>query len=316
MKLKKEGRLKKNTSSQNTENQSASVESSIDNLRRQREKMASNPVMDQYRDKISKKLGRKEKLLTNLNTNKISDSDNDDDDAPSLSSSNIDDLNDGEDAEDEEDELEILEAVQRALEAKRKLTTVQEESKPRVVDEMEELAKQMEIEQKLNVQKDQTDSKFDDEKKDYRPKVEKTTSGIGGSWAEDESSKNEIYRPANGGWGYFPRPKDISKAYGGGRKIGADVETTYEDEIRKQRAIEETREKLKRYREKVGIEVQSEKDHADEIEEALAIGQRAMQRGVYGAAVSALEKVTKWCSTNSKVGGQVFLELVRYIFQL
>mmetsp|Transcript_3598 Transcript_3598/g.4065 ORF Transcript_3598/g.4065 Transcript_3598/m.4065 type:complete len:375 (+) Transcript_3598:2-1126(+) len=34
-----------------------------------------------------------------------------------------------------------------------------------------------------------------------------------------------------------------------------------------------------------------------------------MQRGVYDVAVSALEKVTKYCSTNSKLGGKVFLEL-------
>ena len=34
-----------------------------------------------------------------------------------------------------------------------------------------------------------------------------------------------------------------------------------------------------------------------------------LQRGIYGTAVSALEKVTKWCSTNSPVGGKVFLEL-------
>lgn len=35
----------------------------------------------------------------------------------------------------------------------------------------------------------------------------------------------------------------------------------------------------------------------------------SFQRGIYGTAVSALEKVTKWCSTNSPVGGKVFLEL-------
>lgn len=316
MKLKKEGRIKKNTSSQNTDdnNKPGSVEPSIEKLRRQREKMASNPVMDQYRDKISQKLGKKEKLLTNLSTKNISGSDDENDDGyndePSLPSSNVDDQIDNDNLEDDEDEMEILEAVERALAAKRKLETAVE-SKPRIVDEMEELVKQMETEQKLKSEQGQRESDKDGQRKNDRAKVEKTTSGVGGSWAEDESSKNEIYRPANGGWGYFPRPKDISKAYGGGRKIGADVKSTYEDELRKQRAIEETREKLKRYREKVGIEVQSEKDHADEIEEALAIGQRAMQRGVYGAAVSALEKVTKWCSTNSKVGGQVFLELVR-----
>ena len=40
--------------------------------------------------------------------------------------------------------------------------------------------------------------------------------------------------------------------------------------------------------------------------EALAIGQRAMQRGVYNVAVSAFEKITKYCSTDSKVEEQVF----------
>ena len=44
--------------------------------------------------------------------------------------------------------------------------------------------------------------------------------------------------------------------------------------------------------EKMGIEVQSEKDHADIIEEALEIAGRAMQRGSYSTGVSALEKVT------------------------
>jgi tetratricopeptide (TPR) repeat protein len=66
---------------------------------------------------------------------------------------------------------------------------------------------------------------------------------------------------------------------------------------------------LKDYRKKVGIDVPTEKEHAAEIDEALSIGQRAMQRGVYATAVSALEKVTQWCSTNSKVGSKVYLEL-------
>ena len=66
---------------------------------------------------------------------------------------------------------------------------------------------------------------------------------------------------------------------------------------------------LKDYRRKVGIDVPTEKEHAQEIEEALKIGQLAMQRGIYATAVSALEKVTQWCSTNSKVGSKVYLEL-------
>lgn len=132
------------------------------------------------------------------------------------------------------------------------------------------------------------------------------TSGVGGRWSNNETSAQEdFYKPKTGSWGAFPRPRDISKAYGGGRRIGPG----FSDEEARLKSTEETRERLKRYREKVGIEVESEKEHAAEIEQALDIAALAMSRGVYSTAVSALEKVTQWCSTNSKVGGKVFLEL-------
>lgn len=139
-----------------------------------------------------------------------------------------------------------------------------------------------------------------------RETQQKTTTGVGGTWIQDEDSKNstEYYKPKSGSWGAFPRPKDISKAYGGGRRVGAGF--SKEDETVSDM---KTKKLLKDYRRKVGIDVPTEKEHAAEIEEALSIGQLAMQRGVYATAVSALEKVTKWCSTNSPVGSKVFLEL-------
>lgn len=134
--------------------------------------------------------------------------------------------------------------------------------------------------------------------------TKKTTTGVGGSWTKSEDEPEADYKPKVGGWGVFPRPKSISQAYGGGRQIGAGFDKS-DEEAQKSN----TQRLLKDYRKKVGIEVPSEKEHAAEIDEALRIGQRAMQRGVYGTAVSALEKVTKWCSTNSKVGSKVYLEL-------
>jgi len=110
--------------------------------------------------------------------------------------------------------------------------------------------------------------------------INRTTSGIGGTWSQDEATEVETYRPSRGSWGYFPRPKDISRAYGGGKEVGASVRSTLEDEIRKKESEENTRELLRNYREKAGIDVQSEKDNAQEINEALAIGQRAMQVGI------------------------------------
>jgi hypothetical protein len=131
-----------------------------------------------------------------------------------------------------------------------------------------------------------------------------TTTGIGGTWTKNETSTEEYYQPKTGSWGKFPRPKDVSKAYGGGRRIGVGF-SNEDDETAKMN----TKRLLKDYRKNAGIEVPTEKEHAVEIEEALTIGQRAMQRGVYATAVSALEKVTQWCSTNSKVGSKVYLEL-------
>lgn len=133
---------------------------------------------------------------------------------------------------------------------------------------------------------------------------EKTTSGIGGNWQKETSDSTELYKPKSGSWGAFPRPKDISKAYGGGRRVGAGF-SKEDDAV----ANMNTQERLKEYRRKAGIDVPAEQEHASEIEEAIQIAQLAMQRGVYATAVSSLEKVTKWCSTNSKVGSKVFLEL-------
>jgi tetratricopeptide (TPR) repeat protein len=136
--------------------------------------------------------------------------------------------------------------------------------------------------------------------------TKKTTTGVGGTWtkSQTDSVTEDTYKPKSGSWGAFPRPRDISKAYGGGRRVGAGY-SKEDDAVSKMN----TQKLLKDYRRKVGIDVPTEKEHAAEIEEALRIGQLAMQRGIYATAVSALEKVTKWCSTNSKVGSKVYLEL-------
>ncbi|KAL3937523.1 MAG: hypothetical protein SGBAC_007397, partial [Bacillariaceae sp.] len=132
----------------------------------------------------------------------------------------------------------------------------------------------------------------------------RTTSGIGGKWEKEDEESQDLYKPKSGSWGAFPRPRNISTAYGGGRRVGAGFSNE-----ENAAADVNTKKLLRDYRRKVGIDVPTEKEHAAEIEEALTIGRLAMQRGIYSAAVSALEKVTKWCSTNSKVGSKVYLDL-------
>jgi len=132
------------------------------------------------------------------------------------------------------------------------------------------------------------------------------TSGVGGAWAPPSEEKEADYQPKVGTWGAFPRPRNISTAYGGGKRVGAEVRT---DEKKRQESIESTKERLRSYRERMGIVVQSETDNEEIINEALELAGRAMLRGSYSVGVSALEKVTQYCSTKSKLGGKVFLEL-------
>ena len=95
-----------------------------------------------------------------------------------------------------------------------------------------------------------TDSDDDD---DDDESIEKTTSGVGGSWKKSKDEPEADYKPKVGGWGVFARPKSISAAYGGGRRIGAGFDKA-DDEAQKLK----TQKLLKSYRQKVGIDVPSE----------------------------------------------------------
>lgn len=318
MKLKKEGKINKSSSSEDNESKGDGNDTTLDKLKQQRLKMKNSPTADAYAFKITQRLGKKGKLVkqgddensTNARLGSLVNEENSISEKPVEKLSSVKDTEDDDtDFEYDDDEVQLLEAVNSKLKEKSRQESLEKLSQEGSLLEpdIEERAQQMEAQRKKisNANKNNVNEKEKDEK------VEKLTSGIGGSWSKDDSeeAQTESYRPTRGSWGYFPRPKNISTAYGGGRKVGADAKVTADDEFRKQKSVEDTKEKLRAYREKVGIDVQSEKDHAGEIETALALGQRAMQRGVYNTAVSALEKVTKYCSTNSKVGGQVFLEL-------
>lgn len=311
MQLKKEGRMKA------SEEEKEEIKKSSPR---------TNSSVDQYAGKLRAKMGKgKSKLLsklkpelseailsaslsTDVTSNDSSSS------STSIKDDGIDDDDDFNKFELDESEKEMLEMVEKKLLEKTaselELKRQQQGKTSALGPDIDDLANKMEEEiqkKKEEVLQAQQQVQKEGSGSGSSSGVKKTTTGIGGTWDKNVTSEVDTYRPANGGWGYFPRPKDISRAYGGGKRI--ERTTTAEDERRMQNSVNETRDRLRQYREKVGIEVQSEKDHEKEINQALEIGQLAMQRGIYSTAVSALEKVTRYCSTNSKVGGKVFLEL-------
>lgn len=343
MRLKKEGKIKKGKDpieaelDADDEKASTSGDVNLEKLRRQRRAMRDNPVASAYADKIKDQLGGKKgrmmgvtsssedkekpKRKGQLGRTDAGDSDQlqggpvgyDSEQGVNVLNEEADLRYDDEDDEEGESDEDLVELVAQKMAEKRARELEEELQTLRAVaaekkeqekvggggKEDDPVAKALKYKQQADEQREGQSSDANE------PQPKKTTTGIGGSWAKNTTAAAETRRPSRGSWGYFERPNDISKAYGGGRRVGAGQI----DKEKMERSAEETRRKLQAYREKVGIEVQSEKDHAAEIEEALAIGQRAMERGMYGSAVSALEKVTKWCSSNSKVGGKVFLEL-------
>lgn len=117
-------------------------------------------------------------------------------------------------------------------------------------------------------------------------------------------SKDKDYKPAVTTWGMFPRPKNISKAYGGGRTIkpGAELETKEQRDERTARL----RASLKSYKNNLGIdldpEVQAKADAAWEK------GQRFMDLGSLKKAIACFDEVAEILPVRSALAGKAMLQ--------
>lgn len=338
--LKKEGKLKKEAPADLTDGiDDNGGDTDLDKLRLSRQKLKQASATTDYSNAVASKLGGGNKVSSASvrmgrsirgvdpaagkgDSSTTSAAENTKNGSGSGTGTGVENLNyadplydDYADDDDDEEEEALVEQVAQRLMDKRTQEAAERIEREKL-EELERMKKELEDEEKDMLTNKQSDNEVADrgnaEEKQILPNKklqqppEKTTSGIGGSWAKDETKQDADYVPTRGSWGAFPRPKNISKAYGGGRQIGAGVAG---DKTNDMRSEEDTKQKLKEYRERVGIDVQSEKDNAEEIDEALELAFRAMQRGMYTTAVSSLEKITKFCSSNSKTGSKVFLEL-------
>ncbi|KAK3018116.1 hypothetical protein RJ639_003487, partial [Escallonia herrerae] len=101
---------------------------------------------------------------------------------------------------------------------------------------------------------------------------------------EDDS---DLYKPKVSTWGVFPRPADISKAYGGGRTIQpGHVLETAKDEVAKEKR---TRELLAAYKSQIGLNIDPQLKA--ECQNALQDGDSLMDLGKLKEALPFYEKV-------------------------
>uniref|UniRef100_A0A7I4CAJ8 Uncharacterized protein n=1 Tax=Physcomitrium patens TaxID=3218 RepID=A0A7I4CAJ8_PHYPA len=119
------------------------------------------------------------------------------------------------------------------------------------------------------------------------PEVEMLTRDAGVADPEATADSENAYKPRVATWGMFPRPADISKAYGGGRNIkpGQKLETEEERIARETK----TKKLLDDYKKKVGLNVSPKVKAMCEMN--MKQGQNLMDRGRLGEAQAAFLSV-------------------------
>ena len=115
-----------------------------------------------------------------------------------------------------------------------------------------------------------------------------------------------IHKPSkSGSWGVFERPADISRAYGGGRRITRE-EMRLMDEEYQLKSSEEA--KTKSYAMKMSRNVENENEKR--IREALSISRSYMMFGDRNRALQALDNIvsSNLVGLQSELDGEVYLE--------
>ncbi|KAL5543679.1 hypothetical protein UlMin_007463 [Ulmus minor] len=114
----------------------------------------------------------------------------------------------------------------------------------------------------------------------------------------------EAYKPKVTSWGVFPRPSNISKAFGGGRVInpGQALETAEEKAAKEAR----TRELLAAYKSQIGLNIDPKLK--SECEEALKEGDSLMNLGRLKEALPYYEKVMEKLTFKSELHGLAALQ--------
>ena len=130
------------------------------------------------------------------------------------------------------------------------------------------------------------------------------TSGIGGNWAPP--TEEETHKPKVSTWGVFERPADISKAYGGGKRIGVGAGPQVVNETKEA----ETRARLAAFRDRNAADERVVDAHWAEIEGAVNASKRLVSRGLsYEAVLTLRPPIERWCTPKTRRGAEALLEL-------
>ncbi|KAG6556744.1 hypothetical protein Mapa_001688 [Marchantia paleacea] len=119
-----------------------------------------------------------------------------------------------------------------------------------------------------------------------------------------DGEENDLYKPRVSTWGVFPRPADISKAYGGGRTIRpGDTLETEEERIAREA---KTQKLLADYKKKMGLDVDPRVKA--ECERIMKRGDSLMDSGDLKGALALFESVMEKMTFQSELHGLAALQ--------
>ncbi|KAL4448507.1 hypothetical protein ABPG75_005726 [Micractinium tetrahymenae] len=131
--------------------------------------------------------------------------------------------------------------------------------------------------------------------------------GAAAAGAESEAeagSEEDLHKPKVATWGLFPRPRNISEAYGGGRNLrpGQALETEEQAAARQQRVSAA----LKEYRKTLGLDI----DPATEAKAQAMYneGVRLFDQGLITAALPRFSEASELMVLRSRLGGEARLQ--------
>lgn len=124
-----------------------------------------------------------------------------------------------------------------------------------------------------------------------------------GDSAAGSGSEEGAYRPRVATWGVFPRPDNISRAFGGGRTIrpGDALESAEEKEAR----LKRQRAALESYRKKVGLVDPRDESEATRL---VSVGNELLRKGALEEAAAEYGKAADLLPARSAVGGRARLQ--------
>lgn len=130
-----------------------------------------------------------------------------------------------------------------------------------------------------------------------------TSSNITGV-SVDPVDDDDMYTPKSSAWGVFQRPRDVSKAFGGGRVITRAEMDRMDEEYAARVKSGQAAQKLY-----INDAAKVEDENADKIKDAVSRARNLMGIGNRQKAVEVLEQMKPFISWHSELGGETYLEI-------